>query len=94
MSVFSQKATMFDPQQIQQQQAAQGPQSQQQQPQQMYVEKKEVKDAQQAAGSEFPFYYNVNMLQKVHGRFTFNFIDTMLCEMSLVFRSIIELDLK
>lgn len=59
---------MFDPQQIQQQQAPQGQQSQQQQQsQQMYVtgtEKKEDK-SQPSATAEFPFYYNVNMLQKV-----------------------------
>lgn len=58
---------MFDPQQMQQQQAAQGQQSQQQQSQQMYVttDKKEDKSQQQSATTEFPFYYNVNMLQKV-----------------------------
>ncbi|XP_014604457.1 zinc finger protein 665-like isoform X4 [Polistes fuscatus] len=61
-----QQAAMFDPQQIQQQQAAQGQQSQQQQSQQMYVtDKKEDKSQQQSATAEFPFYYNVNMLQKV-----------------------------
>jgi KRAB domain-containing zinc finger protein len=61
-----QQATMFDPQQIQQQ-AAQGQQSQQQQTQQMYVttEKKEDKSGQQTATAEFPYFYNVNMLQKV-----------------------------
>lgn len=52
-----QQATMFDPQQIQQ---AQG-QSQQQQTQQLYIEKKEEKPST----TDFPFYYNVNMLQKV-----------------------------
>ncbi|OXU30351.1 hypothetical protein TSAR_015880 [Trichomalopsis sarcophagae] len=58
---------MFDPQQIQQQQAAQGQQSQQQQTQQMYVttDKKDDKSGQQSTTTEFPFYYNVNMLQKV-----------------------------
>lgn len=57
---------MFDPQQIQQQQAAQSQQSQQQQTQQMYtVDKKEDKSQQQTTAPEFPFYYNVNMLQKV-----------------------------
>ncbi|KAF3420820.1 hypothetical protein E2986_02632 [Frieseomelitta varia] len=62
-----QQAAMFDPQQIQQQQAAQGQQSQQQQSQQMYVttDKKEDKSQQQSATADFPFYYNVNMLQKV-----------------------------
>ncbi|KAJ8686889.1 hypothetical protein QAD02_022683 [Eretmocerus hayati] len=61
-----QAATMFDPQQIQQQQAAQSQQSQQQQTQQMYVtDKKEDKTGQQTTTTEFPFYYNVNMLQKV-----------------------------
>ncbi|KAL2730835.1 zinc finger protein 2 isoform X1 [Vespula squamosa] len=62
-----QQAAMFDPQQIQQQQAAQSQQSQQQQSQQMYVtaDKKEDKSQQQSATAEFPFYYNVNMLQKV-----------------------------
>ncbi|XP_033221197.1 uncharacterized protein LOC117175598 [Belonocnema kinseyi] len=63
----TQRAAMFDPQQIQQQQTAQGQQSQQQQQsQQMYVtEKKEDKSQQQSTTAEFPFYYNVNMLQKV-----------------------------
>ena len=58
---------MFDPQQIQQQQAAQSQQSQQQQTQQMYVtsEKKEDKSQQQTVATDLPFYYNVNMLQKV-----------------------------
>ncbi|XP_015112990.1 zinc finger protein 260 isoform X1 [Diachasma alloeum] len=61
-----QQATMFDPQQIQQQQPAQGQQSQQQGQQMQYVtEKKEEKTQQQATTAEFPFYYNVNMLQKV-----------------------------
>ncbi|XP_051157111.1 zinc finger protein 347-like isoform X3 [Leptopilina boulardi] len=60
-----QHSTMFDPQQIQQQQSAQG-QPSQQQAQQMYVtEKKEDKSQQQSTTAEFPFYYNVNMLQKV-----------------------------
>lgn len=57
---------MFDPQQIQQQQAAQSQQSQQQQTQQMYVtEKKEDKSQQQTTADNFPFYYNVNMVQKL-----------------------------
>ncbi|XP_046492420.1 transcription factor Clamp isoform X1 [Neodiprion pinetum] len=61
-----QQATMFDPQQIQQQQAPQGQQSQQQQQsQQMYVTGAEKKEDKPSATSEFPFYYNVNMLQKV-----------------------------
>ncbi|XP_014207264.1 zinc finger protein 665 isoform X2 [Copidosoma floridanum] len=63
----SQQITMFDPQQIQQQ-TAQGQQTQQQ-AQQMYVttDKKEEKSGQQTTTAEFPFYYNVNMLQKVQG---------------------------
>ncbi|KAL7295363.1 zinc finger protein OZF-like isoform X2 [Trichogramma pretiosum] len=52
---------MFDPQQIQQQQTAQSQQSQQTQ---MYVtDKKDDKSGQST--TEFPFYYNVNMLPKV-----------------------------
>lgn len=55
---------MFDPQQIQQQQGVQN-----QQTQQIYVttEQKEEKPGQQTTTTEFPFYYNVNTLQKVPG---------------------------
>lgn len=90
-----QQAAMFDPQQIQQQQAAQGQQSQQQQSQQMYVttDKKEDKSQQQSATADFPFYYNVNMLQKVQtnavstlvrSQLTTRVVIVLMCNLSVI----------
>ncbi|XP_058796048.1 zinc finger protein 665-like isoform X3 [Phymastichus coffea] len=56
------QTTMFD-QQIQQQ-ANQGQQTQQAQ---MYVTTTEKKDEKGQTTTEFPFYYNVNLMQKVQG---------------------------